>query len=98
MLQEDILPHKVTEAEFIAVIRSWRVKNNFIPTGKDVLEQLTLLRSEVDATQQKALAAAPEPVSKEYCKTALDNIASILDRVNATSPAKHMPRQHGSRV
>lgn len=95
---EDILPSKMTEAEFSAVIRRWRVKNNFIPTGKDVLEQLKLIRSDVDRRQQIALAAAPEPPSDEYCKTALKQISSILGKVNSVSPAKHMPRQYGGRV
>lgn len=98
MMLEDILPSKMTEAEFSAVIRRWRVKNNFVPTGKDVLEQLTLIRSEVDVKQQMALAAAPEPPSDEYCEKALKQISSILGKVNNVSPAKQMARQHGGRV
>jgi hypothetical protein len=86
MLLEDILPHKVTEAEFSAVIRRWRVKNNFIPKSKDVFEQLKILRAEMDAKQQLALAAAPEPMSDKYCEDSKRKIA------------KYTPRQHGSRV
>lgn len=98
MMLEDILPHRITELEFSAAIRRWRVKNNFVPTSRDVLEQLSIIRREVKAKQQIALAAAPEPVSDEYCENSKQQIASLLGKMNSGSPAKNMTRKYGSRV
>ena len=95
---EDILPHRITETEFTAVIRRWRVMNNFVPTSKDVLEQLSIIRREAKAKQQLALAAAPEPVSDEYCENSKLQIASLLNKMNSGSPAKGMARQRRCKV
>lgn len=99
---EDITPYRISDAEFCAVIARWRVKNNFVPTSRDVLEQLAIVREDMKSHKQLALNGAPESkeevFSEEYCETALQNIASILGKINSASPAKYTPRQYGGRV
>ncbi|WP_160711145.1 hypothetical protein [Halodesulfovibrio sp. MK-HDV] len=99
---EDLAPYRISDVEFCAVISRWRVKNNFVPTSRDVLEQLAIVREDMNSHKQLALNGAPESreevFSEEYCEAALQNIASILGKVNAASPAKNTPRQYGSRV
>ena len=102
MMLEDIAPFRISDAEFCAVITRWRVRNNFIPTSRDVLEQLEIYREDVKSRKQLAIEAAPESreevFSEEYCEQALQNIESILSKINRVSPAKYTPRQYGSRV
>ncbi|KAF1077638.1 hypothetical protein MKHDV_00094 [Halodesulfovibrio sp. MK-HDV] len=102
MMLEDLAPYRISDVEFCAVISRWRVKNNFVPTSRDVLEQLAIVREDMNSHKQLALNGAPESreevFSEEYCEAALQNIASILGKVNAASPAKNTPRQYGSRV
>lgn len=102
MMLEDLAPYRISDAEFCAVISRWRVKNNFVPTSRDVLEQLAIVREDMNSHKQLALNGAPESreevFSEEYCEAALQNIASILSKVNAASPAKNTPRQYGGRV
>lgn len=102
MMLEDISPHRISDEEFCAVVLRWRVTNNFVPTSKDVLETLTIVRKDMTSRNQLALPVTPERkdevFSEEYCRTAVDQIGSILAKVNKASPTKQMARQYGGRV
>lgn len=102
MMLEDIASYRVSDGEFQAVVRWWRVKNNFVPTSKDVLETLAIVRENDKAKALRALPVGAERkdnvFSNEYCETARGKIQSILQQVNNVSPMKRMARQPRCRV
>lgn len=102
MMLEDIASYRVSDEEFQAVVRWWRVKNNFVPTSKDVLEALAIVRENAKAKALRALPVRAERkedvFSAEYCESARGKIQSILQQVNNVSPMKRMPRQYRCRA